>query len=608
LKLTFTKILIFPYKLAILSIFFVCGTQPTIAASQSLLETISTSRNSDLITQNNQLDSDSKSDSHKQPKCVTKLSSPEEQTPETPGDSQLQPDKQLYKPDGQIYKPNKIITGKKIKITGYTIFRKEIAEITKDLEKQNSTILKTLYDAADKITKLYLEKEYITSRAVLVENTLKEDVIKIQVYEGSVNEIVVEGTKRINPEYICSRIRLAGLHPIHKQRLEDQLILLRSDPMFKNVEASLRPADENEPGVSTIIVRVSEASPFKAAFGVDNYSPPSIGSERLGAVVSYHNFVTSGDQISASYNRSIAGGLNLYDFNYKVPLNPMDGTLQLRASSNETRIVDPKYDRLNIRGNFKLYEINYRQPLVRKPRQEFALSLGFTYQDGQTFLFDNLPFPFGIGPDNNGVSRTSVVKFGQDYVSREKKGAWSGRSQFNFGTGLFNATTNNEPKPDSEFFSWYGQIQRTQKLSEDQLLILGLDLQLTPNSLLPSQQFVVGGAQTVRGYRQNTRSGDNGIRFSIEDQITIARDKGASSTLIINPFVDLGAIWNHPENPNNDSLARQRFLSSAGLGLLWKPIPNLNLRLDYGIPLVNLNDRGSNLQDSGLSFSMYYGL
>ncbi|MEH2277736.1 MAG: hypothetical protein V7K40_23835 [Nostoc sp.] len=49
---------------------------------------------------------------------------------------------------------------------------------------------------------------------------------------------------------------------------------------------------------------------------------------------------------------------------------------------------------------------------MRSPRVEFALSLGFTYEDGQTFLFDNLATLFGIG-------RTSVIKFGQDYIKRE---------------------------------------------------------------------------------------------------------------------------------------------------------------------------------------------
>jgi hemolysin activation/secretion protein len=107
-----------------------------------------------------------------------------------------------------------------------------------------------------------------------------------------------------------------------------------------------------------------------------------------------------------------------------------------KAAFNRNEITEPPFDAFGIRANQDLYEINYRQPLMRSPKEEFALSLGFTYQDGQTFLFDNLATPFGIGPDANGVSRTSVIKFGQDYIRREPQGAWFLRSQFSFGIDI----------------------------------------------------------------------------------------------------------------------------------------------------------------------------
>ncbi len=650
MKLLLTNILNVRCKFALLSVIFWAIANPTIAVTGHLSKTITPLANSDVVEK--KLLAVSKSEGEvSHAKCIsvashlrpsetnsapesnsppgsTPLNKPSETIPEanqnnspTPlnpppenNQQQLQPNESISEPsqdkpipdNNRQLQTNQRFLVKKIDVRGYKIVTAEqIKSITHPLEGKNVT-LQELANVADKITALYLKEGYITSRAVLVDQTIETGEIVIRVFEGGIDEIRVEGTQRINPEYICSRIRLAGLNPLRKQKLEDQLILLRSDPIFKNLEASLRPSDGDKFGQSIIVVRVTEANPFKGAVGVDNYSPPSIGSERLGVGLSDRSLVTSGDQISVSYNRSTTGGLNLYDFNYRVPLNAMDGSLQLRAVINDTKITDPQYQNLNIRGDFQQYEIAYRQPLIRTPREEFALSLGFTYQDGQTFLFNNLPFAFGIGPDNNGVSRTSVFKFGQDYVSREKNGAWSMRSLFNFGTGLFDATTNNDPIPDGHFFSWYGQVQRTQKLSEDQLLIVGLDLQLTPDSLLPSQQFVIGGAQTVRGYRQNALSGDNGVRFSIENQITVLRNEGGLATLQLSPFIDLGAVWNHPDNPNNASLPRQRFLSSGGLGLLWQALPNLNLRLDYGIPFVNLSDRGNNAQDSGFYFSVYY--
>lgn len=501
--------------------------------------------------------------------------------------------------------PDKSFLVKKIEVTPSTVLSQaELDSITQPFEGRSVT-LQELAGVAQKITQFYLNRGYITSRAVLPDQTFANGVVQIRIIEGGVERIDIQGTRRVNPEYIRSRIRLAQLNPLRKDQLEDQLILLRADPLFKNVEGSLRPAEPGSKiGQSILIVRVSEASPFRSALSVDNYSPPSVGSERFGVGLVYRNLTGLGDQITAAYNRSTTGGANLYDFNYRIPINPMNGTVQLRAAINDYRITDPQFDNLNIRGDSNLYELSYRQPLVRSPRQEFALSLGFTFQDGQTFVFDNRPFPFGIGPDENGVSRTSVFKFGQDYISRDPKGAWTLRSQFSLGTGLFDATINSNPNPDSRFFSWLAQAQRVQQLSNAQLLIVGLDMQLTPNSVLPSQQFVIGGGQSVRGYRQNARYGDNGLRFSIEDRITLQRNQAGAAVLQVAPFIDVGTVWNKSDNPNQ--LPRQRFLAGAGLGLLWEPLPRLNVRLDYGLPFVDLRDRGENVQDSGFYFSVFY--
>lgn len=180
------------------------------------------------------------------------------------------------------------------------------------------------------------------------------------------------------------------------------------------------------------------------------------------------------------------------------------------------------------------------------------------------------------------------------------------RSLFSLGTGTLDATINFRPIPAGRFFSWLGQVQRVQTLNDNNLLILQGDLQLTPNGLLPSQQFVIGGGQSVRGYRQNVRAGDNGLRFSLENRITLQRDETGNSVFQLAPFVDLGTVWNVSDNPNK--LQRQTFLAGAGLGLLYSPLPKLNLRLDYGLPLVNLVDRGANVQDSGFYFSVNYQL
>ena len=491
-----------------------------------------------------------------------------------------------------------------INVTGSTIFGEaEFNPIIEPIEG-NTVTLEELRSVADAISQLYLEQGYITSRAVLVEETLDTDVVEIRVIEGSLEAIQVEGTRRLNPSYVRSRIRLGADTPLNTGALEDQLRLLRVNPLFENVEASLRAGTGL--GQSILVVRISEADPFEGSVGIDNYSPPSVGAERFTTNARYLNLTGIGDEISAQYNRTTAGGAYTWDFNYRAPINAMNGTVQLRASFNENEVIQEELQELDIQGESELYEINYRQPLIRTPRRELALSLGFTHQDGQTFTFAG-PTPFGFGPDEDGVSRTSVFKFGQEYTLRQTSGAWAFRSLFSFGTGLFDATENSdvdEDFPDGQFVSWLAQIQRVQIINPDNFLIIQADLQLAFDSLLPAQQFVIGGGQSVRGYRQNVRAGDNGFRISVEDRITLERDESGIATFVLAPFFDVGYVWNRGTNPNE--LLDQTFIAGLGLGILWEPLPNLNLRLDYGLPLVDLDDRGENAQDDGFYFSVNY--
>jgi hemolysin activation/secretion protein len=145
-------------------------------------------------------------------------------------------------------------------------------------------------------------------------------------------------------------------------------------------------------------------------------------------------------------------------------------------------------------------------------------------------------------------------------------------------------------------------MQRTQRLSDSTNLIAQLDLQLSPHSLPPSQQFLIGGGQSIRGYRQNTRSGSNGLRLSLETRTAIARSKSSNPTLTLAPFLDLGTTWNKKNSTSNN------FLAGGGLGLIWQPFNGTSLRLDYALPCRRIQDRDNNLHDRSLYFSLNYHL
>lgn len=487
----------------------------------------------------------------------------------------------------------------RIEVVGSTILTEsDIKPITQPLEGKMAT-LADLNTAAQDITKLYLAKGYLTSRAIVSPQTITDGVVQIQIIEGSLESIDIEGNKRLNTGYIRSRIEQGVNAPLNTKDLEDQLQLLKADPLLDNIDATLQAGRGK--GKSQLKLEVDEASSLILGANVDNYTTPSTGPVRTGVTVGTRNLTGNGDSLLASYNRSVTGGLNTIDASYNIPVNAKNGTVQLRTIIQRSEITEDPFDQFDIISDSERYSISFRQPLIRNPREEFALSAGFSHQRSLGFVnAAGIPTVL-FGPDANGLNRTSVFQFGQDYTHRDPNGVWALRSQFNLGVDI-GATSNPDPIPDGEFFSWLAQAQRVQRLGKNNLLIMQADLQLTPDSLLSSEQFTVGGAQSVRGYRQNALSGDNGFRLSLENRIALAKNEAGSPIFQVAPFADLGVVFNS-NNPN--PVGDDNFIIGLGLGLLWEPVPGFNIRLDYSPPIIDLN-RGDDIQDHGFYFSLNY--
>lgn len=550
-----------------------------------------------------------------------------------------------------------------IRVIGCTILKSEIGQIIQPyaggiLTKEDQLNLR------DKITLIYIQKGFITSRATLnnveqpivdgggvvgiegteiyvVEGTIDRENIKVEVCEenkcDAIDAKLLEDRPALESleSYIRDRLRsVVSPKLLNANDLEKQLRLLNNDPSFENIEPILKRSAERDQSRSELLIKVREAKFFNFSANINNFSPPSIGSEKLELnlrIRSLSNLdrkgsLLYGDELSLSTKLEIPIASDLeekkilqsifdsFGVAYITPPITSSGSkIQLSGNFNWDEVVQKPFSRSNIRAESQIYNVGYLQPIIRNFREEFALSLDFTFQKGQTLIFNTVGFPFGIGPDEDGISRTSVISLGAEYIRRDVsgRGRWLFGTRLNFGTSLFDATRNSGSTPDGQFVSLLSQLQRVQNLGAKNLLVAQFDFQVASDSLLPSQQFAIGG-QSLRGYRQNVRSGDNGFRFSVENRISVIQKPNPKNlsveepTLQVIPFADVGMIWNNSGNPNE--LPNQNLLASIGLGVLWQISPNTQLRLDYAFPLVELEDRGRNLQDSGIHFRLSYSL
>ena len=130
----------------------------------------------------------------------------------------------------------------------------------------------------------------------------------------------------------------------------------------------------------------------------------------------------------------------------------------------------------------------------------------------------------------------------------------------------------------------------------------GGDLQLSTSDLVPLEQFRIGGFNSVRGYRQDFALADNGLSTGAEMRIPVLRIRKLDGVLQLTPFVDLATIWN-----TNDLEIDTDLIAAVGLGLNFSAGNGFNARLDWGIPLVDVDTQGNSLQENGIHFSLDFG-
>lgn len=500
---------------------------------------------------------------------------------------------------------------------------KRLAKELQEFTNKDITFTELL-QAAAKITNLYTEEGYVTSGAYLPAQTLTGCFVKpqqtshscditIQIVEGSLQEIRIsrdENSKSfLHDSYVRSRLNLATGKPLNIGSLKQALQLLQLNPLIKNLSAELSAG--TIPGTNLLKIKIEEADSFSTKIIADNSRNPSIGSFRRGLEIEESNLTGLGDSLNLAYNNT--DGSNAIDARYTIPINPHNGTISFNYSNTISNIIEQPFDELDIKSNSRNFELTLRQPIIEKANEKFTeeLALGFTLnrkESNSSILGVN--FPISVGADAQGSTRISALRFFQEWNRKSLQQVFVARSQFSLGVGTFGATINNQT-PDSRSFAWRGQLlwlhslgSQTENPKQKPKILLRSDLQLATRSLLPLEQFTLGGVSNVRGYRQDAIFSDNGFFASADFQLPIYNTNNGENILQLIPFVDVGTNWNSSSKPNPDS----NTLASLGLGLQWQMGEKFKARLDYGIPLVKINSIDRTWQDNGVYFSMQYNL
>jgi hemolysin activation/secretion protein len=495
--------------------------------------------------------------------------------------------------DNQV--PQSIVV-KNFEVVGSTIFTQpDLNQALKSYLNRPLTLAE-LFQARSTITKLYTDQGYVNSGAYLPPQKLNDGTVQIAVLEGKFEEINVLGTKNLSKNYITDRLKTAAATPINVDSLLSALQLLRLDPLIANISAELSAGIS--PGTSVLDITIEEADVFNVAIDLNNSRSPSIGTNQRSIGINHGNLLGFGDRLNLEYANT--QGSNAFDLAYGLPVNAKNGTLKAAVGVNSNNVIEEPFTAIDLESKSRYYELSFRQPILLKPTQEFAIGISLTRSESETFLMNDRFF-LSRGANDEGETKIIAVRLFQEFVKRNDQEVLAFRSQFSLGVDAFNSTTNDDGEPDSTFVSWRGQSQWTRRLNKDFLLLLRGDVQLSAGSLVALEQFRIGGVNSIRGYRQDLSLGDDGLFASAELRIPILRYQKFDCLLQVTPFFDVGTVWN-----NDDLEIANTTLAALGFGLNLALGDKFNARLDWGIPLVDLETKGSSLQEDGIHFFVDY--
>lgn len=456
-----------------------------------------------------------------------------------------------------------------------------------------------LVKVKDLVTTEYIRRGYISSGAVIPDQRVTDGVIVIRVEEGVLAAIEVQQGGRLHDEFLVQRLQPAPGMPLDINELQERMQLLQRKPQIDAIHAALLPGKRR--GESLLQLQVQEARPYYLTLRGNNYNSPAIGAEGVELDAGHYNLSGRGDTLGLQYVHT-EGLDDFYGF-YSLPLAADDTTLQLLYENTDAEVIEEPFNILDIENDYESAAIGLTRPLFRRLNEQLLLGLLLEHRRSETALLGE-SFPFSAGAED-GTSKLTVLRFSQEWVRRSPERVLALRSVLNQGLDLFDATTGSA-SPDSRFFYWLGQFQWVQRLpGKVSQLLFRLDAQLSADELLPMEKFVVGGRETVRGYRENQLVRDNGVVASLEFRIPLLHGPDGNPTFQLAPFFDYGNAWE-----KGGSTPAPRHISAAGLGLLWDPVKQLHLELYAAAAFRNI-DRGNSehdLQDDGIYFGLEYKL
>ncbi|MBV8043052.1 ShlB/FhaC/HecB family hemolysin secretion/activation protein [Pluralibacter sp.] len=359
-----------------------------------------------------------------------------------------------------------------------------------------------LNDLTNQISDWYISRGYITSRAFLTEQDLSGGTLHIAVLEGKLQEIHLEGVPARTLKMVFPGLEGQILNLRDIEQGMEQINRIRKTP----VEIEIQPGDSQ--GWSIVNLTAKPEFPLSATLSFDNsgqkvtgvgqISGSLVGNNLLGLADQWFvsggrssDFATAKDAQNFAAGVSVPWGYSLFDYSY--------------SWNNYLATIDNNGYLWRSRGDTQTQRVNFSHVLFRNGDIKTGMSLGVNQRINRNYLND-------VKLESSSRTLTSLL-FGINHTQKTFGGVATFNPTFSRGVpwlGAQNDDGNPGDLPKAQFRKWSLNASFQRPLAEKLWWLTSVYGQWSPDRLYGSERVTLGGESSVRGFKEQSISGDNG--------------------------------------------------------------------------------------------------
>jgi len=441
--------------------------------------------------------------------------------------------------------------------------------------KNNELSLCNLHTLAADITTLYHNKGYLLSFAVIPAQQIKNGVIKIRIVEGKIGKNILTDHTRVSKSFLNAILqeRLPAGQVLEKDQYEEAVYYIR-DLTGATFTPVASPGDKPETsnlsfelGNKNDNTQVGNGLFTNSSVLFDDWGNPYTGSERMTSNLVLNSLAGRGDvlditaQITGNlFNPGLGPGMEYTNARYVIPVNTLGTRVGIGLTALNYRIIDTALTNLAGNGNGVIMTAFLSQTFVHRKREDIDLDLEYDH-----YILSDV---FGSGSnllnDNRTLDVLTATLGGTHRLSGAKKdiqtvASWSlngSVGNVNFTNGQAAAVDASSLQTAGEFYRFqgnagiWGYFDDTGYLSHIKCFdpnklsfFVNVGGQLASKNLDPSQQYILGGPESVASYAEGLLAGSQGAMGQAELRYDYIQDKDTGKPILMGKvFYDEGYL------------------------------------------------------------------